>query len=240
MGMEIQRKNGKGTEHFRLLPWHQVSSNSPRQLWRNQIIFIILWICKGKTRHILCCWLRIAQGVDLTFQHILQEPNGNPARLKGAAEGDYMGFGGTWQQAELGMGNSWFDGHGPLCLQTSESRFCWSGLHHPINAAGWHLWPGDLDYIYSAFSMFRLVFLVVVKLQALILGAVFPPPLWSPSSLSEKGIWSSSKWCPNLTRSCVGDQGVLRSKEGCQISHLPALMSNRQHFVPGIATSFWP
>lgn len=152
MGMVIQRKMGKGTEHLCLLPWDQVALNSPEHLWRNKIMSLFPWICKGKTRDIICCWLRIAQGADLTFQHTLQEHNGNPVRLKDTTKGDHMGFGGSWQQVELGMGWSGFDGHGLLCLQKSESilqegdRFCWSGLHHPINAAGWHLWPRDLDY----------------------------------------------------------------------------------------------
>lgn len=145
MGMEIKRKMGKGTEHFHLLPWDQVASKSPGHTWRNQIISLSLWIWKGKARGTVCCWFRIAQGADLTFQHILQEPNGNPVRLKDTAKGDYMAFGGTWQQVELGMGLIQVWWHGLLYLQTSESipqegdRFCWSGLHHPINAAGWHL-----------------------------------------------------------------------------------------------------
>lgn len=103
MGMEIKRKMGKGTEHFHLLPWDQVASNSPGHIWRNQIIFLFLWICKGKRRDTVCCWLRIAQGAHLPFQHKLWESNGNPVRLKDTAKDDCMGFGGTWQRVELGM-----------------------------------------------------------------------------------------------------------------------------------------
>lgn len=35
----------------------------------------------------MCCWLRETQGTDLTSQHMLQEPSGNPIRSRKATKG---------------------------------------------------------------------------------------------------------------------------------------------------------
>lgn len=63
-------------------------------------------------------------------------------------------------------------------------------VHHPINKGVLKLWPVDVDYIYSACSMSRLVLLLVVNSAAPGFNSQCSAPTCfvKSSSLSEKGI----------------------------------------------------